>query len=797
MKVRKALKKIVALGAGLSMLGATLMGAMADLSDYPAPFVEDGQADFLIVIGESAIVADVIGSIDIATSLQVDSVTKTTVAVEGAAQTDVVGGVEVAETGDRLNLNQAWESAKAEFTDKDFPELLADGIVEDDDDNEEYDYRQSIVLDNGPAVMFGRPDNDLGNDPVVYLDLSADPVYTMEVDFVGQALDITALNDNEEINMFGITYTFDNGIDATDEIVLYGSDVTATVNVGETITIAGIEISVTGANTDSNTAIIVVNGATKQVEEGDYVTVGGTQLYVKNIFLQTIPVESAAVEFFVGSTELTLPACDGSSGDVEIDGEAVDGVEFTCTGTGNNDTGLFQFMVTPSDFADDLDQWLVMGDVLNDPLFGTFEINFAGAVPSLMSADGKIKTELKVSGDKIAVNTMNEDSDSVTFYPYELNGSDYLELQEDWGPNGMDDLEKDNWFIENSGDVWSVFTIDRIYKENNVEKVDIENMGDGTTRAYTAGEAIIGTQCTVGAINYAASPRNVNLTGANCGNDGAWPALERDFLSKNDLLLTFDTANAHNASGDDAYTITFAEGLARKETADVALATFTIDARDDAEADSEDWDLGLVNFQETIGNGYIERDDDNDYEYYLSEVGTYGKLDYADNTQLEIWYPYDEEVYYQVYFAPTGAKSIKSGGASGVETEVVNPIGVGAAVMDSDAPSPDTANLIVVGGPCANTVAASLMGNPANCAAGFVEGKAKIKYFARANDHASILVAGYSALDTQGACRVLANYEDYAGELVGDEVEVTVTDLSTLTLSAPSAEPEVVEEEGE
>jgi hypothetical protein len=787
MKVRKAIKQVVALGAGLSMLGATLMGAMADLSDFPAPFVQDGQADFLIVIGERASVADVIGAIDIATSLQVESVTTTTVSIEGAAQTNVVGGVEVAETGDNLNLNQAWEDAKGEFTDKDFPDLLADGVVEDDDDNEEYDYRQSINLDAGPTIMFGRPDDDLGDDPVVYLDLTADPVYTLEIDFVGQDLDITQLTDNEELEMFGIVYTFDNGIDENDEIVLYGSDVTATVNVGETITIAGIEISVTGANTDSNTAIVVVNGATKQVEEGDYVTVGGTQLYVKNIFLQTIPVESAAVEFFVGSTELTIPACDGVAGDVEIDGDSVDGVSVLCTGTNNTDVDMIQFMVTPGDFENDLAQYLLMGEKLDDPLFGTFELNFAGVVPDLMDEDGKIMSTVKVSGDKVAVTVENEDSDTLTFYPYELDGADLLQLQEDWGPDGMDDLEKDHFFIENSGDVWSVFTVDRIYKENNVEKVDIENNGDGTTRAYTAGEALIGTQCTVGAINYAASPRNINLTGANCGNDGAWPALERDFWAKNDLMLQFDIVNSHNAT-DDAYTITFGENLARKEAGDVALATFTIDARDDVLADSEDWDLGLVDLTETVGNGFTEQDEDNNYEYYLSEVGTYAKLDYEDNTQLEIWYPFDEEAYFQVFVAPTGAQSISSGGASGVDTQIVNPIGVGAAVMDSDAPSPDTANLLIVGGPCANTVAATLMGNPANCVAGFVEGRAKIKYWARANDHASVMAAGYSALGTQGASRVLANYEDY--DLEGDEVEVTVIDLSTLTVAAPMPEPE-------
>ena len=52
MDIRKTVKKIAALVAGTTMVGATIMGAMAlDLSDYPAPFVSDGVFDGKIVVG--------------------------------------------------------------------------------------------------------------------------------------------------------------------------------------------------------------------------------------------------------------------------------------------------------------------------------------------------------------------------------------------------------------------------------------------------------------------------------------------------------------------------------------------------------------------------------------------------------------------------------------------------------------------------------------------------------------------------------------------------------------------------
>ena len=73
MRVRKAIKKIAALGAGVSMIGATILGATAaDLSQYPEPlFIKNGQFDGTLVIGDApASPEDVVGAIDIATSLQ-------------------------------------------------------------------------------------------------------------------------------------------------------------------------------------------------------------------------------------------------------------------------------------------------------------------------------------------------------------------------------------------------------------------------------------------------------------------------------------------------------------------------------------------------------------------------------------------------------------------------------------------------------------------------------------------------------------------------------------------------------
>ena len=55
-KLRKTIGKILALGTGAVMVGATILSATAaaDLKDYPSPFVKDGKFNAVLVVGDSA-----------------------------------------------------------------------------------------------------------------------------------------------------------------------------------------------------------------------------------------------------------------------------------------------------------------------------------------------------------------------------------------------------------------------------------------------------------------------------------------------------------------------------------------------------------------------------------------------------------------------------------------------------------------------------------------------------------------------------------------------------------------------
>src|SRR3989338_6508492 len=71
MKVKKMAKRILAVGAGATMLGATVMGAMAaDLKNYPDMLVSDGVFNGLMVVGENAASVDNIAMTDISVSMK-------------------------------------------------------------------------------------------------------------------------------------------------------------------------------------------------------------------------------------------------------------------------------------------------------------------------------------------------------------------------------------------------------------------------------------------------------------------------------------------------------------------------------------------------------------------------------------------------------------------------------------------------------------------------------------------------------------------------------------------------------
>ncbi len=81
-------------------------------------------------------------------------------------------------------------------------------------------------------------------------------------------------------------------------------------------------------------------------------------------------------------------------------------------------------------------------------------------------------------------------------------------------------------------------------------------------------------------------------------------------------------------------------------------------------------------------------------------------------------------------------------------------------------------NIIIVGGPCANPIAARIMNEPTTwpeCASGFKQDFAKIRLYNNYGKY-QLLIAGYDAKDTLAASTAFINFTEY--DLKGKEIEV-------------------------
>src|SRR3989344_1263785 len=98
-------KRLLAVGAGAVMLGATAAGAFAaaDLKTYPAMFVKDGSFDGVLVVGEKAQPIDNLALTDVAANMKMvgSGGAKTTTSVSGDAWL-VKSGNDVLEFGEAI-----------------------------------------------------------------------------------------------------------------------------------------------------------------------------------------------------------------------------------------------------------------------------------------------------------------------------------------------------------------------------------------------------------------------------------------------------------------------------------------------------------------------------------------------------------------------------------------------------------------------------------------------------------------------------------------------------------------------
>ncbi|NJL44453.1 MAG: S-layer protein [Nitrosarchaeum sp.] len=246
MNSKRLIKKIVALGAGASMVGMTLAGAMAyNLADYPAPFVQNGVFDGSIVVGERAATSDVIGAIDIAASLQASSTMEVELNVPGSSSVTLVGdAVQFRTSSDILTIGENVSETRETFTESDL-QALKGGVVSTDKGSTNYNQYlrfEATSLGNMYVDYTQNRDDEVGDFLIIADDF---PFFEWELEFEegfeSEITDCTGSSgsyvcklddlEDEVVNIFGEDFTIvDTTLRETGTIVLelMGGDITDT-----------------------------------------------------------------------------------------------------------------------------------------------------------------------------------------------------------------------------------------------------------------------------------------------------------------------------------------------------------------------------------------------------------------------------------------------------------------------------------------------------------------------------------------------------------------------------------------
>ena len=732
MNVKNNIKKISAVLASTALVATTIVGAMAyDLSDYPAPFVEDGMAMGAIVVGANAATQDVIGAIDIAASLQAESVTS---AGAAGATTTVVEGAEEIE-----DVSLGGDSGALRTLDDTELEGFADDEVEVNDND--YDYNEQILIGaNALRAQFSGANNwdedeNYGTEPymevtengVEYRILFESPVDQaditedeLEIDFLGREIRIIDFEDGPS-DSITVEASNEYFMQEGDSVTVDGRVVTLE-KVGENAVLVDVDGQTLSVDADSNGGYDTeefdqADDFKVEVESSFYIegaTDNSATLKLGNNIQDTYE-EGDALEIFDGEDDEDEATWIWT---VNVDGSD-DLISFGVT---NNQRYEKTGVTDPEDRGA-----LAMGEALD---FGGYaSIMMAGYSEPEMGRMGNFEIDFD--------NDNKDDADPVSAATPALGSNEYIVFEAD------DDDDFEITFGDNS-----VEKAERVFLTHEAAVPHVF-FHDGDDEYYA------GIYNGTGAV--ADAVQSIDLV------------FDDDVL---EIVLDDDNnpGNAANLAGIDGTDFLHIDMA--------GVETITFDIRDegtligweqfgDLPNDAQSADLAVSGLSRI--NGGLDETVKTTYGAVIEDPEAL-----LDSDLFSMMIPHDAQ---QVDFVIQSMGSVVSAGSSDGMAYNVNPIALGLGILDTDAPTLGSKPMIIVGGPAANTVAAEFLGNPTQdeILATFEEGKALIRYD---DDNQAMLVAGWGALETQGAANVVSKYDMY--DFMGNELEVVVTDLSNI-----------------
>lgn len=864
MEFKKTIKRISALGIGASMVGATIFGAMAaDLANYPSQYIKDGKFAGVLVIGDKAAAADVVGVSDIAVSLQF--------AATKPAESD---GAEVAVEGDawkvgtstkilEISENVGTSASNTEtirnittFIDDSELDALAGGTVTNG--KGDAPYKQYLYL-LGPGtgvksgfVTFTEDDGDVTADFLYFKSGQEIGRYMFEfttalesdVDDSAGAATATGLylTDIEDatLPMFGKDYNIvqarrtssTTSAGANVKLVLMSGAVHDTLNEGATKTyiIGGKDYEVTLSFVDKDSAKFTVNGlGTRDLLDGETDKLSdGTVIGVSEILYQDYAGGVHNAEFFLGAQKVELKDTDirdvVSSTALKVGDDTIDDALVVIEGTNDNTTfklnRIHINMTADDDFYVPAGGKLSENPDLDEPqvLFtNNWDFEYKGLT------EEPIETiELETSGNKRYVLKFKDgDGNDIKLPLAEAVAANALEFGEkdkaliNWEARN---ITKDDYIIlsdgtEKRGDrktyVLQYKGADKLSADSPVLK--FKNLGSGETleQSYTNSSPLATLK--IGGADYrvylsadadaSANDFNIQVDLDASGALGTDPNATVNITTWYGMEIGINNKSLQAATNHDI-NVTFKTPDNTRDGGSTQDNVETLQATDYGVRITSDSDtkVALAVHGAGASSGLVtpitERtpDGETNVQYAYTAYGAFitRRSPSSEPGSIKIEYPKNQREAL-VYITAKGTTFTTAAATSGGAVTVQR-IDVGATKLASEVPDIEVVNSILVGGPCANAAAAEVLGNPADCTAGFEPGVGRVELYDVGTGNVAMLVAGYAADDTRNAAVVVANYGDYKAKLKGAKVEVRKVG-SAITVAEPTEAPVVEEEE--
>jgi hypothetical protein len=804
-------KKIASILASTAMVFSTIGFAAATV--YPAPFVENGVADAAIVYGSHpSAQSDMVAVVNIQNNLN-------SFVLEGSVSTPISADCEgetcvsLGKSSDHINLGDTTWPIGTNVDKDDLSVLLEDGTYTADD-NDDFDYEQTITL-GAKTFSFDRDSNyeDLidvdGRTPYLGFKYSdGNLILNYTLNFLQDAESSVTDGDLDDfegsnINLFGRDYYISDAVNGSGtyfgKFTLLDAANSAVLNEGEstTLSVGDMTYEVSVQVFSSTETVLTVNGeTTRGLNEGQtYKLSDGTFVGVKDIRYVSKESGVSQVEFSVGTGKIEIT----SGNEIKINDDTIEGVYgYFTRGTASSGTEKLDKIII--EWRSEDESFLTTESSLTMPGLGGLELSMPGWIrPTeekvLIENDGGASSA-ETGGAGISLRVPVEDGNadinilysnatgsikgigkssterlataagSELIYYNKLGGNDYHNYMV---VSYASSDEAESYLISFNPSEDTDAGRNETTVKNEVASKEIAS--DRTTGLFDTG--IGDASFTINSIVVNSTDEWVNITAGSGTNFSTiytkgglkiWLPFEDSSITaattsfSRGLISFADAAISSNTTGYNSdYYYLWMEGEDKNDNL-VGGDYFYLTINDNTD---EELEVTTVTTEDT--NTEQETGDSTKvYETYLTDETAARYLRYSDGNpdSVEVYYPAGDdrksESYAEVFLTASGA-------AMGD-----NPNNIGAPILDTEIANAAGKNIVVVGGSCVNTVAAELLRSPGSerfcgtewtATTGIGADTFLIQTFTRTGGKVATLVAGWSAIDTQNAATALTTQD--------------------------------------